>query len=89
MDKIMKNLPDQKNYDAKNEDNYQFLYMALNEEIPKFTYNSVIVVVMQCKQKSLFDSSEASPNRNTDITRNTNDNIYLGLNRDNLFYLSS
>ena len=30
MDKIMKNLPNQKNYDAKNEDNYQFLYMALN-----------------------------------------------------------
>ena len=49
MDEIMKNLPNQKNYDTKNEDNYQFLYMALNEEIPKFTYNSVIVVVMQCK----------------------------------------
>ena len=32
MDKIMKNLPNQKNYDAKNEDNYQFLYMELNEK---------------------------------------------------------
>ena len=30
MDKIMKNLSNQKNYDAKNDDNYQFLYMALN-----------------------------------------------------------
>ena len=30
MNKIMKNLSNQKNYDAKNEDNYQFLYMALN-----------------------------------------------------------
>ena len=30
MDKIMKNLPNQKNYDVKNEDNYHFLYMALN-----------------------------------------------------------
>ena len=77
MDKIMKNLPNQKNYDAKNGDNYQFLYMALNEENPKFTYNSVIVVVMQCKQKSLFDLSTASFNRNTDVRRNTNDNIYL------------
>ena len=89
MDEIMKNLPNQKNYDTKNEDNYQFLYMALNEENPKFTYNSVIVVVMQCKQKSLFDLSAAALNRNTDVTRNTNDNIYLGLNRDNIFYLSS
>ena len=44
---------------------------------------------MQCKQKSLFDLSAASLNRNTDVTRNTNDNIYLGLNRDNIFYLSS
>ena len=77
MDEIMKNLPNQKNYDAKNENNYQFLYMALNEENPKFTYNSVLVVVMQCKQKSLFDLSAVSLNRNTDITRNTNDNIYL------------
>ena len=34
--------------------------MALNEENPKFIYNSVIVVVIQCKQKSLFDSSAAS-----------------------------
>ena len=44
---------------------------------------------MQCKQKSLYDLSAASLNRNTDVTRNTNDNIYLGLNRDNIFYLSS
>ena len=51
--------------------------MALYEENPKFIYNSVIVVVMQCKQKSLFDLSAASLNRNTDVTRNTNDNIYL------------
>ena len=76
MDKIMKNLHNQQNYDAKNEGNYQFLYMALNEENPKFIYNSVIVVVMQCKQKSLFDLSAASLNRNIDVTRNTNDNIY-------------
>ena len=44
---------------------------------------------MQCKQKSLFDLSAASLNRNTDVTRNNNDNIYLWLNRDNIFYLSS
>jgi hypothetical protein len=72
----MKNLPNQKNYDAKNEGNYHFLYMALNEENLKFIYNSAIVVVIQCKQKSLFDLSAASLNRNIDVTRITNDNIY-------------
>ena len=44
---------------------------------------------MQYKQKSLFDLSATSLNRNTDVPWNTNDNIYLGLNRDNIFYLSS
>ena len=44
---------------------------------------------MQYKQKSLFDLSAESLNRNTDVTRNTNDNIYLWLNRDNIFYISS
>ena len=42
--------------------------MALNEENPKFIYNSAIVVVIQCKQKSLFDLSAASLNRNIDVT---------------------
>ena len=44
---------------------------------------------MQYKQKSLFDLSATSLNRNTDVTRNNNDNIYLWLNRENIFYLSS
>ena len=89
MDEIMKNLPNAKNNDASSEDNYQFLFMNLEEDNPKFTYNSVIVVVMQCKQKSLFDLSAALIDRNTDVSRNTNNNIYLRLNRDNIYYLSS
>ena len=89
MDEIMKNLPNAKNNDASSEDNYQFLFMYLEEDNPKFTYNSVIVVVMQCKQKSLFDLSAALLDTNTDVSRNTYDNIYLRLNRDNIYYLSS
>ena len=89
MDEIMKNLPNWKNNDANNEGDYQFLFMTLEEDNPKFTYNSVILVAMQCKQKSLFDLSAALLDQNTDVSRNTNDNIYLRLNRDNIFYLSS
>ena len=89
MDDIMRNLPNAKNNDANNEDNYQFLFMNLEEDNPKFTYNSVILVAMQCKQKSLFDLSAALLDKKTDVSRNTDDNIYLRLNRDNIFYLSS
>ena len=89
MDEIMKNLPNAKNNDALNGDNLQFVFMNLEEDNPKFTYNSVIVIVMQCKQKSLFDLSAALLDKTTDVTRNTKDNIYLKINRDNIFYLSA
>ena len=89
MDEIMKNLPNAKNTDAINEDNeYKYLIMSLDESNPKFTYNSVIVVVMQCNQKSLFDLSAALLDKTTDTTRNTKDYIYLNINQDNIFYLS-
>ena len=92
MDEIMKNLPNAKNTDAFDEDNenneYNYLIMSLNEDNPKFTYNSVIVVVMQCNQKSLFDLSAALLDKSTDTTRNSKDYIYLKINRDNIFYLS-
>ena len=87
MDEIMKNLPNEKNNDAKNDLN-QLLIINLEEDNPKFTYNSVIVVSVQCKQKSLFDMSAALLDKNNDVTRNSRDYIYLKPNRDNIFYLS-
>ena len=89
IEEIMKNLPNEKNNDAiKDENNNKFLLMNLDEDNPKFTYNSVIIVSVQCKQKSLFDLSAALLNKNTDVTRNSRDYIYLRLNRDNIFFLS-
>ena len=87
MDEIMKNLPNDKNNDAINNEN-QLLIMNLEEDNPKFTYNSVIVVVVQCKQKSLFDISAALLDKNNDVNRNSGEYIYLKPNRDNIFYLS-
>ena len=86
MDEIMKNLPNAKNKDAQSDDDNKFLFMTLEEDNPKFTYNSVIVVVMQCRQKSLFDLSAAILDKNTDVSRNAYDNIYLRLDKDNIFY---
>ena len=85
----MKNLPNAKNKDAQSDDDNKFLFMTLEEDNPKFTYNSVIVVVMQCRQKSLFDLSAAILDKNTDVSRNAYDNIYLRLDKDNIFYLSA
>jgi len=89
MDEIMKNLPNAKNKDAQSENNNNFLFMNLEADNTKYTYNSVIVVVMQCKQKSLFDLSAALLDKNTDVSRSSYDNIYLKLDRDNIFYLSA
>ena len=88
MDNIMKNLPNAKNNDALNEISDQFIFMKLDETNPKFTFNSVIVVVMQCSEKSLFDLSATLLDKNTDVTRNTRDSILLKTNKDNIFYLS-
>ena len=89
MDEILNSLPSIKNNDFISDDNSQFLFMNLKKDDPRYTnYSSVIVVGVECKQKSLFDLSAALLDATTDTTRNNNNLIFLKLNKDNIFYLS-
>ena len=89
MDEILNSLPSIKNNDIISDDNSQFLFMNLKKDDPRYTnYNSVIVVGVQCRQKSLFDLSAALLDASTDTTKNNNNLIFLKLNKDNIFYLS-
>ena len=89
MEEIIKSLPSSSNHDFIGNDLDEFLYVRLNRGLDKYTLSSVIVVGVQCKKKSLFDLSAALLDRNADITRNDQKFIFLKIDQDNIFYLSS
>ena len=88
MKDILNNLPSKTNYDIKNDGLYDFLLMDLEEKNKNYTYNSVIVVGVQCKQKSLFDLSAVLLDSSTDVSKNSKNFKFLKYNQDNIFYLS-
>ena len=89
MEDIIKSLPTVNDNDYLAKDTNEFLYVYLNKNNPKFTFSSVIVVGVQCQKKSLFDMSVAPLDRVSDLTINEDNYIYIQLNQDNVYYLSS
>ena len=89
MEDILSNLPSQKNNDIFIENASEFLIMDINRSNPNYTPTSVIVVGVQCKEKSLFDLSIALLDSSRDSSRYQNNLIFLTPNDDNIFYLSS
>jgi len=88
MDEILANLPSKTNCDAFGNDSNEFLFMDLNEDNPKYAFSSIIVVGIQCKERSLFDLSVARLDQGNSIARTDNKLVFLKLNQDNVFYLS-
>ena len=88
IDDILNNLPNSTNNDIFEDDDSEFLFIDLNDDNSKQIYNSIIIVGVQCKQKSLFDLSAAVLDDTIDMTKNIKNTIFLRLNNDNLFYLS-
>jgi len=88
MDEILQNLPSKSNHDFYAEDSSEFLFIDLNEDNPKYTFSSVLVIGIQCKEKSLFDLSAVRLDKSTDVARNIDKLFFLTINSDNIFYLS-
>ena len=87
MEEIINNLPSSSNNDYLS-DNENYLYVNLNKKNSKYTRTSVLVVGLQCKEKSLFDLSAANLDSDADLSRTNRNFIFLKLNQDNIFYLS-
>ena len=62
--------------------------MKLEEKNQNYAYNTIIVVDVQCKQKSLFDLSAVPLDSSTDVSRTSKTFRFLRYNEDNIFYLS-
>ena len=88
MEEIINSLPTLRNYEFKGKDSNEFLFVNLNKKNTKYTLSSVIVVGIQCQEKSLFDLSTAILDQSTDLSRNDQKFIYLKINQDNIYYLS-
>ena len=88
MDEILSSLPSQSNSDVFADDSSEFLSIDLKEDNPKYTFSSVLVIGVQCKQRSLFDLSAVRLDRSTNVARNENNLVFLKINQDNIFYLS-
>ena len=88
MEEIIKNLPSPQNHDYVGVDSNQFLYVNLYRDVQKYTFSSVLVVGIQCKERSLFDLTAQALDKKTDVTRSESDLIFLNLEQDNIFYLS-
>jgi hypothetical protein len=88
MEEIINSLPTTSNYDYIQNNSNEFLQIQLKRDNLKYTFSSVLVVGIQCKEKSLFDISAVALDKTTDVTKNKNDLIFLKINRDNVFYLS-
>jgi len=89
MEEIMNSLPTLQNNDYMGDESDEFLFVYLNKNNPKYTFSSVLVVGVQCKESSLFDMSAAVLDRWADISRNEYNFIFLSLNQDNFFYIST
>ncbi len=89
MDDIINNLPTQYNYDFFSYNSEEFLEVSIKQGDEKYTVDSVLVVAVECKTKSLFDINVAPLTTSRDLTRNRNDNIFLAMGRDNIYFLDS
>ena len=88
LNEILNSLPSTTNNDISKNNAYEFLFMNVNNKDDRFTRNSVIIVAVQCKEKSLFDLSAVLLDSDMDVSRNSNNIVFLRYNQDNVFYLS-
>ena len=88
MEEIINNLPTSSNYEYIQNNSDDFLLIQLKRDNLKYTFSSVLVLGIQCKERSLFDLSAVPLDKTTDVTKSKDDLIFLNINRDNVFYLS-
>ena len=88
MDEIIKDLPSKNNHKYYSFDFDEFLLVKLTEGQNNYTFSSVLVLVIECKEKSLFDLSAVHLDKATDISMKDRNLIFIKLNQDNIFYLS-
>ena len=87
MYEILNNLPNTINFDYSSYKKY--LRFVLKDSNEKYTKDSIIILALICKEKSLLDMSVAEKTNRIELARNTNRNLNLNLNKDNLYFLSS
>ena len=88
MEEIINSLPTKSNHDYIGDETNEFLFVNLDKKNQKYTFSSVLVVGVQCKQKSLFDLSSVILDKTTDVTKIEKSIIFIKINQDNIFYLS-
>ena len=88
MEEILNNLPTKANHDYVADGSNDFLFVNLDKKNTKYTFSSVVVVGVQCKQRSLFDLSSVILDKTTDVGRTDKSVIFVKINQDNIFYLS-
>ena len=85
---ILKNLPNETNYDYINNRRHNYVRVPLKKDNEKYTVDSTLMLGVKCTEKSLFDINSVKLKTNNDIDKSTSKIIYLDLNHDNIFYLS-
>ena len=88
MKEILNSLPSKTNNDFFANEKNDFLIMRINQEDSHLANTNVIVVGVQCKQKSLFDISVVPLDTTTDVSRYAKNIIFLKLDQDNVYYLN-
>ena len=88
MEEILNNLPTKSNHEFVADGTNDFLFVNLDKKNTKYTFSSVVVVGVQCNQRSLFDLSSVILDRTTDVEKTDKSVIFVKINQDNIFYLS-
>ena len=88
MEEILNNLPTKSNNEYATDGTNEFLFVNLDKRNIKYTFSSVLVIGVQCRQKSLFDLSSVILDKKTDVSRIEKYLIFVKINQDNIFYLS-
>lgn len=88
MEEILNNLPTKANHDYVADGTNDFLFVNLDKKNTKYTFSSVVVVGVQCKQRSLFDLSSVILDKTTNVERTDKSVTFVKINQDNIFYLS-
>ena len=88
MEEILNNLPTKANHDYVADGTNDFLFVNLDTKNAKYTFSSVVVVGVQCNQRSLFDLSSVILDKTTNVEKTDKSVIFVKINQDNIFYLS-
>jgi len=85
---ILNNLPSEYKKDFKSIYSNHFLKIKLTPGTPKYTLDSVLVIGIKCKTKSMFDFNVRPLLKSDDILRNNEGSAYLSTDMDNVFFIS-